>query len=189
MIDYFNEIDYIKAKKKKTFYLILFFAVMAVFLAFFFVMYFGVYFSLPYGSDKVIVVKIITYSVTVIYVIFCFVFLGVTYKRVNKFYIFLTNIKTGLKETSIATFLETDGELHEKDGVDCKALIFIEWNKYKKDYFERKVLVFYEKPFPEIPPKAEVKFITQGNFLVSYEITESAEAQEEKNENDNNGNR
>ena len=57
-----------------------------------------------------------------------------------------------------------------KDGVDMKSLIFIEWNKYKNDYFERKVLVFYEKPFPEFAEKATVRYVTQGNVLISYEI-------------------
>ena len=58
----------------------------------------------------------------------------------------------------------------DKDGVDFKSLVFIEWNKYKIDFFERKVLVFYEKPFPEIPVEANVSYITQGNVLISYEI-------------------
>lgn len=51
-----------------------------------------------------------------------------------------------------------------------KSLVFLEWNKYKKGYYERKVLVFYEKEFPEIPEGSGVRFITQGNVLVSYEI-------------------
>ena len=79
-------------------------------------------------------------------------------------------MQTGLKETSTGNFLEYDEEIQDKDGVDFKSLVFIEWNKYKKDFFERKVLVFYEKPFPEIPEKANVRYITQGNVLISYEI-------------------
>ena len=188
MTAYFDQADLVKAKRKKSIYLTIFLLSLAVFLAFISVMLFVVYMGLPYGSNKIIIVKIITYSVTVIYVGFCFVFLGVTYKRAKKYYVFLNNLKTGLKETSTAVFLENDETLHEKDGVDCKTLIFIEWNKYKKDYFERKVLVFYEKPFPEIPKKSEVEFTTQGNFLISYEIKESLNA-EETNEIDNNGNR
>ena len=39
-------------------------------------------------------------------------------------------------------------------------------------FFERKVLVLYEKPFPELQEKQTVKYVTQGNVLISYEIQE-----------------
>ena len=77
---------------------------------------------------------------------------------------------TGLKETSTGSFFEYDETLQDKDGVDFKSLIFIEWNKFKNDFFERKVLVFNEKPFPEFTEKQNVKYVTQGNVLISYEI-------------------
>lgn len=187
MTNYFNETDLEKAKRKRTILLSVFFITTAAFVAFLCVMLFVVYMRLPYESDRIISVKIITYSVIVIYVAFCFIFLGVTYKRAKRYHVFLNNLKTGLKETSTAVFLDGDETLHEKDGVDCKSLIFIEWNKYKKDYFERKVMIFYDKPFPDIPSKAEVRFVTHGNFLISYEINNSDS--EETNEIDNNGNR
>ena len=41
---------------------------------------------------------------------------------------------------------------------------------YKNDFFERKVLVFDEKPFPELEENQNVKYVTQGNVLISYEI-------------------
>ena len=188
-MNYFVDGDLLKAKKQKTLLLIIFLITAAAFTAFLCVMFFVVYMGLPYGSDKILLVKIITYAVILLFVGFCFVYLGLPYKRAKKFCVFLTNLKTGLKEKSVATFLEADGELHEKDGVDCKSLVFIEWNKYKKDYFERRVLVFYEREFPVIPEKAEVEFITQGNFLISYEIKNVDTTVEEKNESDNNGNR
>ena len=66
------------------------------------------------------------------------------------------------------------------DGVECKTIIFLEWNEYKKIYFERKVLVFYEKEFPQIPENAFVKMVTQGNFLISFEVLEIREYSEEE---------
>jgi len=30
--------------------------------------------------------------------------------------------------------------------------------------------VFYDKPFPEIPQAQDVRYVTQGNFLISYEF-------------------
>ena len=107
---------------------------------------------------------------TAVFVAFSFIYLGIPFKRVRRYYKMCQHLSTGLRETSVGNFLEYDENIQDKEGVDFKSLVFIEWNKYKKDFFERKVLVFYEKPFPEIPEKANVSYITQGNVLVSYEI-------------------
>ena len=103
---------------------------------------------LPYKSTDINIIKAIHYPLTAIFVIFSFVFMGIPFKRTNKFYKLCVNLKEGQRETSTGSFFEYDGELQIKDGVEMKALIFLEWNKYKNDFFERKVLVFYEKPFP-----------------------------------------
>ena len=91
-------------------------------------------------------------------------------------------LKGKLKDPEVKKRFIDIAKRMEKDGVDFKSLIFLEWNKYKKDYFERKVLVFNEKPFPEIPDGATVTFITQGNVLISYEITELPEEKSDETE-------
>ena len=168
MIKYFDENEVVSAKKQRNKALTVFFSVLFVYLlsvaAFLIITY-----NLPYGQSPLLY-KIIEYSLTALFVIFSFIFLGIPFRRINRYVRLVVNLNTGIRETSTATFLEYDENLHDKDGVDCKALVFLEWNKYKKDYFERKVLVFYEKDFPVIPENAEVKFITQGNFLIEYEI-------------------
>ena len=82
------------------------------------------------------------------------------------------NLLTGLREDNIAEFLRYDQRICDKDGVDCRALIFSEWNKFKNEYFDRKVLVLAEKPFPELKENQKIRFITQGNVLVSYSVVE-----------------
>jgi hypothetical protein len=82
----------------------------------------------------------------------------------------MVNLCTGIRETSTGSFFEYSESVQDKDGVDCKALIFLEWNKYKKDFFERKVLIPYEKEFPEFTENMNVKYVTQSNLLISYEI-------------------
>ena len=128
------------------------------------------YLTLPYRSPKIATVKIIQYAITFVFTAFSFIYLGIKFKRVNRYYHLLYNLETGIRETSTASFFEYDEDLQEKDGVDFKALIFLEWNKYKKDFYERKVLVFYEKEFPKFNENDNVRFITQGNVLISYEI-------------------
>ncbi|MBQ9514359.1 MAG: hypothetical protein IJR66_05255 [Clostridia bacterium] len=168
---YYDKEDLVKIKKERKKLLAIYFSVLAVYLAVSVFLLIKVI-LLPYGSKTINLIKLTEYPLSGIFVIFSFIFLGIKYKKTNRFYKLLYGIETGLKNTTVATFLERNEELITKDGVDMKSLIFLEWNKYKGDYFERKVLVFYEKPFPEIPENSEVKFVTQGNVLVSYEIAE-----------------
>ena len=72
-------------------------------------------------------------------------------------------------------FIEYSYKKENKDNVEIKSLIFLEWNKYKEECFERKVYVPFDKPFPEIKENQMVTYFTQGNFLVSYEIQEKGE--------------
>ena len=169
MTEYFVEKDYYEAMKQKKRVWRIYLCIAALYL----VLSVGLflwYRTLPYMSPKINTVKFIHYSITVVMTIFSFIYIGIYYKRVNRFYKLSYNLLTGLKETSTGSFLEYDETLQDKDGVDFKSLIFIEWNKYKKDFYERKVLVFDERPFPEFKENQNVKYVTQGNVLISYEI-------------------
>ena len=174
MTEYFNGDELVAAKKQRKKLLTVYFTVLAIYLLLTAasVIY---HTTLPYSGYRdtahtITLIKLVEYTATGIFVIFSFVFLGIKFKRVNRYYRQCRNMVVGLKETSTGSFLEYDENVQDKDGVDYKSLIFIEWNKYKKDFFERKVLVFYEKPFPEIPVSANVTYVTQGNVLLSYEI-------------------
>lgn len=169
MTEYFLESDFLAAKKQRKFVLTVYFIILAVYLVSS-VCFFLWYRTLPYQSPTITTVKLIHYSVTAVMVIFSFIYLGIPYKRVNKYYKLTFNLKTGIRETSTGSFFEYDETLQDKDGVDFKSLVFIEWNKYKNDFFERKVLVFEEKPFPELEENQNVRYVTQGNVLISYEI-------------------
>ncbi len=168
MIDYYKEEFLINGKKQKKRTLIVYYVVLSIYLLISVGM-FLFYLTLPYKSPKITTVKLIEYPLTGIFVIFSFVYLTIKVKRVRKYCKLCTNLSTGLRETSEATFSGYKEDSQEKDGVDMKALIFSEWNKYKKGYFDRKVLVFYEEPFPVFNEGDKVRFITQGNVLISYE--------------------
>lgn len=127
------------------------------------------YMTLPYKSPTIKIIKLLHYATHFFFVILFFIYAGIYFKRINKRYKMQRNMEIGIKETSIGTFLEYCEEIQENDGVDFKSLVFIEWNKYKKNFFERKVLVFADRPFPEIELDAKVQFITQNNVLLEYE--------------------
>ena len=169
MTEYFLEEFFHKAQKQRKIVLGWYIAITVAYVIFGVGMFLW-YRTFIYQDDRIGLAKFIHYSVTALFVIFSFVYLGIPFKRVNRYYRICFNMMVGLKETSTGSFLEYNETLHDKDGVDMKALVFIEWNKYKNDFFERKVLVFDELPFPEITEGSNVKYITQGNVLISYEI-------------------
>ncbi len=169
MIQYFNEQEFLVAKKQKN----RVFLTYLIFLVIYAVISMGMFLwfrTLPYRSEEITKVKIIHHAITVVFVIFSFIFLGIKYKRVKKYYLMNLNMITGLKETFTGSFFEYDESVQQKDGADFKALVFLEWNKYKGDFYERKVLVPFEKEFPEFTENQNVKYVTQGNVLYSYEI-------------------
>ncbi|MBE5733889.1 MAG: hypothetical protein E7347_02425 [Clostridiales bacterium] len=169
MVNYFKEEQYEQAKKQRKETISLYIGVMVVY-ALVSIGLFVWYTTLPYMSPTINTIKWIHYPLTAIIVLFSFIYLGIKYKRVNRYYKLIVNLMTGLRETSTGSFIEVDESLQEKDGVDFKALIFLEWNKFKNDFFERKVLIFDELEVPEFKENQNVRYVTQGNVLVSYEI-------------------
>ena len=141
---YFDESLFTDAQKQRKNVLIWYYVVIGVY-AILSVGLFLWYRTLPYQSSMIATVKFIHYSLSAIFVVFTFLYMGIPYKRVNRFYRLTRNMCEGIKETSTGSFLEYDSSIQDKDGVDFKSLVFIEWNKYKNDFFERKVLVFYQE--------------------------------------------
>ncbi len=169
MIDYYDKSQLEDAIKQKKRVLIGYFTVLFLYVLISVALFLW-YRTLPYKSPTISTVKWIHYPISVVMVIFSFVYLGIKFKRINRYCRLMNNLETGIRETFTGSFFEYDNTLQDKDGVDMKSLVFIEWNKYKKDFFERKVLVFDEREFPEFQEGQNAKYVTQGNVLISYEI-------------------
>lgn len=178
MIEYFTEKDFQLAKKQRKKVLGWYYGILGAFVSATLGL-FLYYLTLPYNAPAISTIKMIQHVLSGLFVIFSFLYLGIVYKRTNKYFRVTRNLMEGLKETSTASFFEYKDQVTIKDGVEFKSLVFIEWNKYKKDYYERNVLVFFEKPFPQIPEKAMVEFVTQGNVLIKYQILEEVEEEQE----------
>lgn len=184
MIDYYVHEVFVKAKRQRAKTRNIYLIVLAVYLIAG-IMLFLWYLRLPFQSPTISTVKWIIHPLTITFVIFSFIYLGIPYKRVNKYYKVCVNIETGLREVFVGAFSHEDQSIQQKDGVDFKSLVFIEWNKYKKVFFERKVLVFYEQPFPNLEKDCNYRYITQGNVLVQYEKIDKQEIKDESNSNSN----
>lgn len=181
MVEFYKkeQLEKIRIQKKKS--LAIYFSVLAVFV----LISLGLclwFTTLTYKSPLEPAIRWPQYLITAAFIVFSFLFLGIRYKRERKYCKMLVNIETGRRETSIGSFFEYDDRIFMKDGVDVKALIFLEWNKYKQDFFERKVLVLAEMEFPVFEENQNVKYVTHGNVLVEYEILPDEEIEEEKEE-------
>ncbi len=178
-MEYYNEAELLSVKKQRNKLLVWYIVILAIY-AFASVGIFVWYKLLPYGSNQTTIIRLIEYPLTFVFVLFSFIYLGIPYSRANKYYKLCVRLQTGKRETFEGEFTGYDGEKNIKDGVDVKSLLFEEYNEYKKSDFERKVLVFYEKPFPELEKGARYKFITQGNVMIEYEKIDSESKAKEK---------
>ena len=179
MTEFFNESYLIKAQQQRK-KCLLFYIIVAAIFAILSVVTVYVYAIQPFGSNKNLIIKIIAWFSSAIFIVFSFLYLGIKFKLINDYYKMCLNLKTGLKETSNAHYVGENLEVCTKDGVECISLVFLEWNKYKKEYYERRVYVPKEWDMPKIKENSDVEFVTQGNVLISYEIKE--EQIEEKGE-------
>ncbi len=172
MIEYFHteEVNIANKQRKKT--LGVYLITLAVYLVFFFCMMIW-YWFLPYKHPQIKVVKWILYPISIFYMIFSYMYLFIRYGRIRRYYNLCCKMVYGNKEVYVGEFLRYENSIEQKDGVDFKSLIFKEWNKYKNNFFERKVLVFYEKDFPEITEKAVIEYTVQGNVLLNYKYLNS----------------
>lgn len=169
MTEVYEEKDFIKAKKQRQLVLGIYFAVLAVLLAAGFTVL-GIYTTQPYATPLKTPMILINTAISIVGVAFSFVYLGIKNKRTKAYYKLTKALQTGMKETSECIYYE-NGEQDVKDGCDFNTLVFLTWFEKKKKYFKRNVLVDVEKPLPVFNKGDVVKFVTQGNVLLSYEVT------------------
>ena len=178
MIKYFTDDIWNSVVKQRKKTLMIYYVILAVYLA----LSIGVliwYTTLPYKDPMITLIKWIEYILSAIFIFITFLYMCIPYRRVNNFYKNCKVMKTGIKEVYEGTFKEYSNSLASKNGVDCKTLVFIEWNKYKNVYFDRALYVFMDYPVPQIPVGAKLRYVTQSNFLIEYEIIETQEEQQQ----------
>ncbi len=173
ILKYFVRDFYLEAKQQRKKMLSIYYSIVAIYIiiSLAFILW---YKTLPYEDEKIILIKVLHYSITAFFIFISIVFLGIKFKRVNKYYKKCIDVETGLTETATGSFIDYNESIQSKDGVDFKTVIFLELNKKRDTFFERKVLVLYEKPFPEFSAGQNVRYTTQGNVLKHYEILDES---------------
>ena len=126
--------------------------------------------ALPYADPKLPISEWIIYVTTVIYVAFAFPFLSIKFYRIRKYYKMLYYVSEGIKNDEQNYFVGFEECDLQKDFVDVVACVFTIWNKKKQEWMKRVAYMDAEKPLPKFERGDLVRYITQGNFIIQYEV-------------------
>ena len=169
MIKVYSDEDFNAICEQKKRILSVFFGVTAVYLAVCIVCL-VYHISLPYADPMLALPKWITYIVSVLYVVFAFPFMAIKYQRVRKYYKMLYYVSEGIKNDEQNYFVRFEKCDLQKDNVDVVSCIFMTWNKKKHEWMKREAYIDAEKTLPAFESGDLVRYITQSNFIIQYEI-------------------
>lgn len=168
MTNVYTDADYLSAHKQKRRIFGFFMAVTAVYLLFcvIFVIHHAL---LPYGA-KDVTAKVCVYGSTVVYAVFAYIYLSIKYLRIKRYCKMLDNVNEGIKTEERNFFYEYRPKTLQKDNVEVISCLFGVWNKRKQEWAEREVYYDVEKALPPFENGDLVRYVTQGNVMVQYEI-------------------
>ncbi len=129
------------------------------------------YTQLPYRDPAGPWIIAATCVLVGLYMIFAFPFAGIKFKRCNSYCKMLKFISVGMKEHTIAPFLEIEDWI-TRDGVDCNVAVFAAKNIKKDELLKRQIYIDGEKEFPPFEEGKLVHIVSQGNLLIEYELLE-----------------
>ena len=165
----YKDADLLAAYKQKNKTLLVFWGITLVYLAVCIAMV-VFHTSLPYASDLDVIPQAVTYVLSAVYVIIVFPFMVIKYHRVKKYLTMLTFLSKGLKMMEINYFYTFREQKLQKDNIDVLSCVFATWSKKKEEWMEREIYADVEKPTPDIDSGDLVRYITQSNILVQYEV-------------------
>lgn len=185
MINVYNDGDFFASYQEKRKALRLFFIITAVYLALGITIL--VYLTtLPYGDPNASWPKAIVYIATVLYVVFIYPYMSIKYKRINRYNKVLSYINDGIKSEENNYFYAFRETTQQQDNVDVVIGVFGCWNKKHQEWQEREVYFDAEKPLPDFKNGDLIRYITQSNFMVQYDVIQRGAYQfEELDELDN----
>lgn len=126
--------------------------------------------SLPYADPGQTLPKWCVGVASVLYVAFCYLFMGIKFSRVNRYYKTLGFFSTGLKNEEKNYFYCFDEKTLQKDNIDVLSCVFETWSKKKSEWLEREAYFDVEMPLPPFESGDYVHYIVQSNFVIEYEI-------------------
>jgi len=128
--------------------------------------------SLPYAAKEDVVPKAVAYVTTGLYFIGIFPYMSIKYARSRKYCKMLFYVSEGIKMEENNYFYSFREKELQKDNIDVIGCVFETWSKKRQEWLEREVYFDVEKPRPDFGNGDYVRYVSQGNFLVQYEIIE-----------------
>lgn len=173
MIKLYSDEDLLNAVRQKRRLLAVFFTAFGIWLAAI-VACTSYYALLPYQDPMQTWIIVIACSVTALFFMFAFPFMGISYKRCKAYVKMLKFYSVGLKEYFVAPFEGVDDWLTH-DGVDMNVADFSVPNVKRDGMMTRQIYIDGEKDFPPFKEGVKVKMIVHGNILLEYEILDEEE--------------
>ena len=167
----YHDADYLAVYKQKNKIFGFFWAVTAVYAAFC-IAWLIYYISLPYEDPMQTLPKACVYVASALYIVFTFPYLAIKGSRVRKYFNMMSNLSEGLKNEEKNYFYAFEKKTLQKDNVDVWGCIFETWSKKKQEWMDREVYWDGEMPLPELESGDYVRYVSQSNFIVQYEILE-----------------
>ena len=130
------------------------------------------YTSLPYKDKMQALPKAVMFISTSLFVVFLFLYMGIKYHRVNKYYKMMYYLSEGMKNVEENYFVGFELNDLQKDSVDAISCVFKTWSKKKKEWMRREAYWDAEKSLPPFEAGDFVRYVVQSNFVVAYEVLE-----------------
>lgn len=183
MVSVYNDADYMSAYKQKQRIFGVFMGITLFYVAFC-IAWLIFHISLPYADPRDTLPKAMVYVATSLYVVFTFPYMAIKYSRVRRYFKMLTYVNEGLKVEEKNYFYTFREKSLQKDNIDVVGCVFETWNKKKQEWLEREAYWDAENPLPAIESGDFVRYVTQSNFIIQYEILErhALEFEEEEDE-------
>ena len=132
------------------------------------------HFTLPYQDPLDNVPRAIVYGVSAVYMLIIFPYMAIKFSRVNHYYKLFKHFCEALKMEETYHFYGFRECKLQKDNVDAISCVFAIWNKKKQLWMEREVYWDPEKDLPDFERGDLIRYITQSNFILQYEILEKS---------------
>ena len=167
----YSDADYLAIYKQRRTVLNVFITVTSVYFAFC-IAWLIFHFTIPYKDPLDLLPRAMVFTASAAYVLFAFPYLTIKYRRVNEYYKLFKQFGESLKMDETNYFYGYQADTVEKNHLDAYSCIFATWNKRAHEWMEREIYIDVEKQLPDFERGDLVRYITQSNFLLGYEIIE-----------------
>ena len=171
MTSVYMDADYLAVYKQKKKIFGIFWAVTGVY-AIFCIAWWIFYMGLPYADPQQSLPKACVYVVSVLYVIFAYLYLSIPGSRIKRYFKPMSYLSEGMKNEEKNYFYVFEKKTLQKDNIDVWGCIFETWSKKKQEWLDREAYWDNEKPLPPFESGDYVRYIVQSNIIVQYDIVE-----------------